>query len=429
MIGLIVEFSASALQLFMLVWLVTRLFDYKYKKYNKSCFMAAWIVVMFETIFINYIAVYDSFLSGMVIITLVIYCQLFFKGKVYIHAFVSFFAMAIIFTVGSITIFSVSYISGVEPEFLMSEFSAWRLIIICVSKLMEFCAFRTIIYINEEYSLSVKEWILFITVAAMTWCVVTFMTKAALLAPEILPFAFYASIIMGMVNVLIYYFLLRLNSDTKSKIELGMLKMQYENVKRTEENMKVFYDNTYSVKHDLEKHFLVIQALADNGDNKEISEYIANVVDDTINVAHKIIFTDNDILNAIINIRLEMCRQKNIFTSIKILEDCVEYIKSEDMTVLIGNIFDNAIDAADKTVEKMIIFTMQKQGGYISICVENSFNTAYSNINLTTSKGNSSEHGFGVRNIKKIVDKYDGMIDFFENEAGMFCCDVLLKIN
>ena len=46
--------------------------------------------------------------------------------------------------------------------------------------------------------------------------------------------------------------------------------------------------------------------------------------------------------------------------------------------------------------------------------------------NLKTSKANKMEHGFGMKNVKKIVNKYDGMIKCF-TDRQMFCCDILLK--
>ena len=430
MIGTLFELAASAVQTFLLSWFITNFFGLKYNKFISLIgFITVWIPLFLEISFINRIVVYDSFLSGLIVVTLVIYCRLCLTGKIYTHAFASLFSIAIIFTIGSITIFSVSYVSGVEPALLMSEFSIWRVIVVIISKILEFLAFKSIIRIKEEYTLTVREWILFISVTFMTWAVITFMTKAALAAPIIVPYAFYSSLIMGVVSVLIYYFLLRLNRDTKTKLELEMLKMQDENMKKTETNMKALYDNTYAVKHDLEKHFLAIQAMAEGGNNQNISEYVASVIKNNVNFVQKIVFTSSEVFNAIINTRLEICKQKNIYASVKILDDPVDYIKSEDMTVLFGNIFDNAIEAAEKTDKKIIIFTLQRQGDYISVYMENSFDKRYSDVNLVSTKNKSEGHGFGIKSVKRIVSQYEGMIKFFENDAGMFCCDILLNIS
>ena len=63
----------------------------------------------------------------------------------------------------------------------------------------------------------------------------------------------------------------------------------------------------------------------------------------------------------------------------------------------------------------------------MAINVENSFNPKFSDSGLKTTKSNETEHGFGIKNVKKVVAEYDGMIDFC-SEKDLFSCDVLLKI-
>ena len=48
-----------------------------------------------------------------------------------------------------------------------------------------------------------------------------------------------------------------------------------------------------------------------------------------------------------------------------------------------------------------------------------------SNKDLLTTKDNKECHGFGIKNIKGIVDKYKGIIQFDE-ESGYFICDILI---
>ena len=136
-------------------------------------------------------------------------------------------------------------------------------------------------------------------------------------------------------------------------------------------------------------------------------------------------FTDNDVFNAVINIRLEICRQEHIQTSISADSEAVNAIRSEDIAVLFGNIFDNAIEAAEKTDERIINLTVRPQGDYISIYMENSFDGII-NDNLNTRKSDRHGHGIGLKNVMKIVDEYDGMMKCF-NEGNIFCCDILLK--
>ncbi|MBQ8301071.1 MAG: ATP-binding protein, partial [Clostridia bacterium] len=110
---------------------------------------------------------------------------------------------------------------------------------------------------------------------------------------------------------------------------------------------------------------------------------------------------------------------------INIEKNAVDILDAGDIVILFGNILDNAIEAAERTEKKIIILNIQKQGEYVSIYMENSFDGKFDSA-LVTNKSNKQEHGFGLKNVRKIVDKYNGMIKCF-SDADMFCCDILLK--
>ena len=110
----------------------------------------------------------------------------------------------------------------------------------------------------------------------------------------------------------------------------------------------------------------------------------------------------------------------------KINYDILNNINDEDIAVLFGNIFDNAIEAAEKVEDKFISLEIQKQGAYISIYMENSFDGLF-DPELKSRKGEKHEHGIGMKNVRRIVEEYNGMMKCFVEE-NIFCCDILLKV-
>lgn len=426
--GTFIELSSNFIQIFVLTLFITKSFGFKHQgNFSKAGFVSAWFLTFAELSLINHIAVYDGFLSVVVILTLVIYAWCFLKGKFFHHVFLVLFSMAIVFTLASITIFFFSYLSGFGTETLISEFTYHRIAMLLICRTLEILIFKFVLKLNSEYALTKKEWFLFAAMPLLTWAGITFATEATIEASEVMPQMFYIALIMVFINVIIYFFMYKIKKDTKTKIEYELLKMQYNNIKNTGESMKVLYDSVYCVKHDLEKHLLAIKAIAEKDRCEDINDYINNIFDEELNSVQKIIFTDNDIFNAVINTKLELCKKKSLFPSINISNDAVNCIKSSDIAVLFGNIFDNAIEAAEKTNDRIIILNVKLQGEYISVYMENSFDERYSDINLKTTKDKKSEHGYGTKNVQRIVDEYDGMIQYFKNEAGMFCCDILLK--
>ncbi len=426
--GTYIELLSNFIQVFLLIHFITKAFGFKKDvSVSKIVFVITWIVVFLELSFINHIVIYDGFLSGIAILTLIIYARLFLKGKVFQQTFVTIFAMAIIFTIASAVIFLFSYILKIKTELLISDFTTYRIIILIACRSTEWFVFSFILKINSEYSLSLKEWFLFMSMPFLTWVAVTLMTESSLQMQYIQSEMFYMTLIMILINIIVFFFMYKIKKDTKIQIEYELLKMQYNNIKQMESNMKALSENTYSIRHDLKKHLLAIKTLSENGKCEEINKYIENLIDKSFDEVQKIIFTDNDIFNAIINTKLELCKQKGILTEIIVSNEAVLNIKTEDIAVLFGNIFDNAIEASEKTKNKVILLNIQVQGEYVSIYMENSFDNKYSDINLKTTKENKDKHGFGIKNVKKIVEENEGMIQYFINDSGMFCCDILYK--
>lgn len=422
------EIVASLLQILIWTWFITSFLGLKSEKIiYKIGFILMWGIAFVQIYFINQIVLYDGFFTVLIAITYFIYARCCLKGGYQYQIFLILFSTAILFTLSSVVIFLTSYISGVPTESLIGQFSYRRVLIICLCRVLEYIVFKAVIKINAEYKLTKQEWMLFTTMPLLTWIGITLITKSTIQTRVIMPYMFYVSMIMVIINVITYFFMYKIKQDMETKQEYELLKMQYDNVKNMETNMKALYDNTYSVKHDLEKHFLAIKTMSVAGNCDGINQYIEDVFDTKLDAVQKIVFTDNDIFNAIINTKLEMCKQKGIFPSVNISNDAIDFIKVSDMSVLFGNILDNAIEAAEKTNEKIVILNIQLQREYVSIYIENSYNAAFSNISLKTTKKGQAKHGFGTKIVQRIVEENDGMIQYFINESGMFCCDILYK--
>lgn len=426
--GIYIELGSNLLQTFIITWFISNFFGYKYSGFIRHLgFVAVWLSVFAEISFFNSIIAYEGLLASISIATHILYAIIFLKGTFPLHIFLSIFAYSIIFTTSSILVFIGAALSGSTIlEFILNP-SSWRMFMLIVVRIVEYLIFRLVIKVNSEYTLTVREWILFVAMPLLSWVMLTVLTNAAIASEAILPFMLYAAIIMLAVNVIIYFFMFKIKQDSNTKLDYELLKMQYDNINRTETNMKALFDTVYSMKHDLDRHLFAIKEMADKNNCSDISSYITDIIDSNTGSVQKIVLTDNDIFNAVINTKLELCRQKNIAASISIDNDAVACIKNKYISVLFGNIFDNAIEAAEKAEPKVINFTVKLKRDYISIYIENSYSSEFSDTTLQTTKKNKCEHGFGIKNVRRIVEENNGMIQHFTNDSGMFCCDILLQ--
>ena len=106
---------------------------------------------------------------------------------------------------------------------------------------------------------------------------------------------------------------------------------------------------------------------------------------------------------------------------------------SFDINVLLGNLLENAIEAAGKTERKYLSVHVKLKRGILKVKIENSFESSHilyeeqhgKDMVLKTTKPFTEQHGIGLKNVKKIVEKYNGTMAVTTQE-GIFCVNLLL---
>ena len=104
------------------------------------------------------------------------------------------------------------------------------------------------------------------------------------------------------------------------------------------------------------------------------------------------------------------------------------HIKATECTVVLGNLLDNAIESCQKFpedkrwIQVSVIYNKgdDKEPGNIFISVLNpSLPVKIENNMIRTTKANPSFHGFGLKNVKDILDRYHAEY-YMSYEDGQF---------
>ena len=160
-----------------------------------------------------------------------------------------------------------------------------------------------------------------------------------------------------------------------------------------------------------------------NGEIDEIGAYLDMLDDDLTNV-ETVIKTGNRMADAILNSKLSLAAQKEIKVKAEANIPVSLTVSELDLCTVIGNLLDNAMDACMElpVEERLIRIYMEMKGNYLYISV---INTAggKKKSNFRTTKGEG--HGFGLKRIDMIVEKYGGYITR-ASEDGAFSTEVLL---
>ena len=180
-------------------------------------------------------------------------------------------------------------------------------------------------------------------------------------------------------------------------------------------------------RHDYRNHIQTMKAYAAGGDLEAISKYL-DLLDTDLNTVDTVIKTGNAMTDAILNSKISLARSKDITVKADAQIPVALTISEIDLCVIIGNLFDNAIEAslALPPEQRMIRVYMDMKNTQLYISFTNF--TASKKMNKINGKFKSTKgkgHGFGLVRIDSIIERLDGYISR-NSEDGAFTTEILL---
>lgn len=183
-------------------------------------------------------------------------------------------------------------------------------------------------------------------------------------------------------------------------------------------------------RHDYHNHIQTMKAYLQMNKIEELNQYLNNL-DNDLNTVDTVIKTGNVMIDAILNSKISLAKAKDINVNAKAIVPNQLKILEIDLCVIIGNLLDNAIEACLKIENESdrfirIYVDIFKEQLYISVQNANGgmikkIGKTYQSTKLTNS------HGFGLKRIDNIVNKYNGYINR-QNEEGVFATEVMLPL-
>ena len=209
--------------------------------------------------------------------------------------------------------------------------------------------------------------------------------------------------------------------EQKDKMQIAQLQQQfayYQEKLKDEEKVR-------SVYHDMKNHLLVLQRQINSPETAEMVEKLQSQVAMYEDYDH----TGNDILDIILKEKSETAREKHIALSVTADLNGVDFIEPLDVSTIFGNGLDNAIEASEKLPEEQraILVKAGRVQNFFSVLIENSCLQNREYTKQRTTKSDDFLHGFGISNMRKAAEKYDGQLTIkCENEK--FTLKILIPI-
>lgn len=230
-------------------------------------------------------------------------------------------------------------------------------------------------------------------------------------------------LMLHLYNMLLHSFTQKYEAELLQR-QVQIYAHQLEVITQSEEKVK-------ALRHDMKHHMNEIKLLANKYGVVEIQNYIDHM-EAFIHNENEIVSSGNVEIDSVLNYMLQRAREelKTVTAKIVLPESIAHYF---DINVLIGNLLENAIEAARQTEEQYLSISMVLKKGVLKVKVENSFLGADSmnmksedgRILWKTTKAEKEQHGIGLNNVRRIVELYDGIMETKVHD-NIFCVNLIL---
>lgn len=202
---------------------------------------------------------------------------------------------------------------------------------------------------------------------------------------------------------------------------------QKELIETHYQEVETMYKNMRGWRHDYRNHIQMLKVLAKNGDLDGIQKYL-DELDKDLNTIDMVVKTGNAMADAILNSKISLAKSKGILVKVDAHIPIKLKMSELDLCIIIGNLFDNAIDASLclPEEERLIRVYMDIKNTQLYISFTNF--TAIKkqkkiNNRFLSTKGEG--HGFGLVRIDNIIERLDGYISR-NSEDGAFTTEILI---
>lgn len=190
------------------------------------------------------------------------------------------------------------------------------------------------------------------------------------------------------------------------------------------------YERQKQQTHEYANQMLCIRNLLREKQYEEVNEYVEEI-SGKFQVAQNYINTNHTVVNAIVNAKYREAEDKGIQV-VFVMNDLSNLkVANDDLVIILANLLNNAIEACEKCEgKKQIKLKLVKEKRELIISVKNTFNGTIKKEKdafITTKERNIQDHGVGIRNIIRGVERNQGYYNI-SHENNEFCFTIIIPL-
>ena len=237
-----------------------------------------------------------------------------------------------------------------------------------------------------------------------------------------------AVLMLAIIDYVVIYIYDRLILSEEERIRNLLLVEQKESYER---EMEILLDSRKKIRgiyHDIKNHILILRSYSDQKRYQELDEYLGRLQEET-QASVPQVYTGQPAVDSMLHYKIGSAKE----IPIEVETSIPEQLKMDDfdITVILGNLLDNAIEACEKLEKekRRIQLSIKLVKNQLFIRTENPYEgkLKWQGSRLLTQKADENNHGIGLENVKRVVEKYHGTLEM-SAEDQVFRTKILLYL-
>lgn len=432
----IAEYIASFVECYTLICLLAMFFKKRFpSRIHTGASLVGCSMVMLITHALNSFSLFSMYTIYIWTIVMFVFSIFLFRANL-----IKLFCVLVLYLVflGTFEFFCMAILElifGVDGFVLtvISTVGLYRTIYILTVKLLIFLICFVISRKNEEYDFSLASGVLLTLYGLLFFSGLQSMVNA-MVSEDIVYMR--RSVLLALVFVLLFivsiFVVLRINIKLrKEQLENSIIATSVEILENDNHLLNEAYREISKISHDHINHIQTASLLLRNEKYSELQSYFSELIQDLRKIKIKQ-YTSVDSIDAVINSKVNQAELHSIPVNVSISYPANAPIRQTDVCAVLMNLIDNAIEACcriEDISDRYINIGVSAIGEMIIIKVENSYNSNYlisgKENSFTTTKENYKLHGYGIKIVKTIAEKYNGSLEIEHSDTCFTAIAVL----
>ncbi|MCI5730512.1 MAG: GHKL domain-containing protein [Eubacterium sp.] len=304
-------------------------------------------------------------------------------------------------------------------------YSIWGIVCLPIVQYMVVLLIRNFRNLRQGKDIPVLYWAITVMLPLFSWYLSLMLYRQDMYWLNMIG----CTLVLFMMNILVFYLYdsqienLRIRYEKENLEQLNMYQTEQLRL------MNEMDEELREQRHDFQKHISMLSYMNNQGERDRMSEYLDEIRESDL-YQKKYDKTGNFVIDSILGYKLQEAARYAIEVNTEVQVPKELELSVYDMTTLLTNLFDNAIEACRNVDDRRIKIRIKYAKRGLLIKISNTFDQKIirdEKGEIVTRKADREQHGYGLKSIKRIVQKYQGDFEVYEKDA-MFVADATLYL-